>query len=245
MMRFLAATALALLITLPCAAAPCEQHSFEGSTFTVCGFDAARQELRLAWTDSNGTALRGFPNFRRAMGHDAQRVLFAMNAGMFEEDGRPLGLYVEDGNERRPLNTRNASGNFYLKPNGVFEQMRDGTVAVAETGSYAARGETPILATQSGPLLVSGGVFNPQISADGPSRNIRNGVGVSGPKTAYFVISDDPVSFGRMARFFRDELHCPDALYFDGTISSAWIPSEGRMDTAYSLGPMITVLRRN
>jgi uncharacterized protein YigE (DUF2233 family) len=31
-----------------------------------------------------------------------------------------------------------------------------------------------------------------------------------------FAISDAPVSFGRFARLFRDELHCRDAVFLDG-----------------------------
>jgi len=244
MLRLAAALAAALTVAAPATAAPCQHRDFDGSGFTVCTFDAAQDELRLDWTDRHGKALRGFDRLARAFGPDAGRVLFGMNAGMFEEDGKPLGLYVENGVERRPINTRDASGNFYLKPNGVFLQTAGGKVAVVETFAFELRSDRPVLATQSGPLLVSDGKFNPQISADGPSRNIRNGVGVRDPHTAFFVISDEPVSFGRLARLFRDELHCPDALYFDGTISSAWIPSQGRMDVSRPLGPMITVLRR-
>jgi uncharacterized protein YigE (DUF2233 family) len=43
-----------------------------------------------------------------------------MNAGMYHEDFSPVGLYVEDGKEIAPLNTADAPGNFFMKPNGVF-----------------------------------------------------------------------------------------------------------------------------
>jgi uncharacterized protein YigE (DUF2233 family) len=48
----------------------------------------------------------------------------------------------------------------------------------------------------------------------------------------------------RLTRFFRDKLQCPDALYFDGTVSSTWIPSRHRLDHANPLGPMVLVLRK-
>jgi uncharacterized protein YigE (DUF2233 family) len=244
MLRFLAATALALLTALPCAAAACEQRTFEGSTFTVCTYDAHRDELRLVWTGAGGKALRGFERLATELGADRDRVLFAMNAGMFEEDGKPLGLYVESGTVRRPLNTRTGGGNFYLKPNGVFLVRRDGKVAVETSDAVTGEPAPPLTATQSGPMLVIDSGFNPNITADGPSRNIRNGVGVRDAHTAFFVISDEPVSFGRLARLFRDELRCPNALYFDGAISSAWIPSAQRMDVDKPLGPMIVALSR-
>ncbi len=231
-----------VLLAGPAAADPCERHMFEGSAFTVCTADSRHDRIRLAWTGADGKALRGFD--RLATEPEASRVLFAMNAGMFEADGKPLGLYVEDGAVRRPLNTRSGGGNFYLKPNGVFLLRHDRTMAVETSDALTGEPAAPLLATQSGPMLVIDGGFNPNISADGPSHNIRNGVGLRDAHTALFVISEEPVSFGRLARLFRDELGCPNALYFDGTISSAWIPSEHRMDVAKPLGPMIMVLSR-
>ena len=76
--------------------------------------------------------------------------------------------------------------------------------------------------------IPSGGALHPKIADDGPSRAVRNAVGVTGPDEAVFAISDGPVSFGRLARFFRDGLHCPDALYLDGAISALWAPGLNR-----------------
>ncbi len=222
----------------------CETHAFEGSNFTVCAFDSRRDELRLVWTTPSGTALRGFDKLADGLGTDRVRVRFAMNAGMFEEDGKPLGLYVEGGVVRRPLNMRSGGGNFYLKPNGAFLLRRDGTLGVETSDALTNEPAAPLYATQSGPMLVIDNAFNPNIAADGPSHNIRNGVGLRDAHTALFAISDEPVSFGRLARLFRDELGCRNALYFDGTISSAWIPAERRMDVAKPLGPMVVVLAR-
>ncbi|HVH37437.1 MAG TPA: phosphodiester glycosidase family protein, partial [Sphingomicrobium sp.] len=84
--------------------------------------------------------------------------------------------------------------------------------------------------------------LHPQFEHDGQSRYIRNGVGVRDGK-ALFVISQDPVSFGKLARFFRDDLKTPDALYFDGSVSSLWDPNGNRQDSHSPIGPMIVVLR--
>jgi len=235
---------LFLAMATPTAAAPCNDQTFEDSRFTICTYDARHDELRLAWTGPDGRALRGFEVLGRSLGQDRERVRFAMNAGMFETDGKPLGLYVEDGAVRRPLNSRSGGGNFYLKPNGVFLATGRGAVRIETSEALTAEPRPPRYATQSGPMLVIDGAFNPQISADGPSRNIRNGVGVRDASTAFFVISDAPVSFGRMARLFRDQLGCRNALYFDGSISSAWIPADRRLDNAAPLGPMVVVLRK-
>jgi uncharacterized protein YigE (DUF2233 family) len=55
------------------------------------------------------------------------------------------------------------------------------------------------------------------------------------------VISESEVSFGKMARFFRDDLRVRDALYLDGAVSSLWDPARNRMDIRAPLGPMIWV----
>lgn len=220
----------------------CETRRFEGSRFTICPFDSRRQELRLVWTGTDGAPLRSFQRLKAAFGPEAGQVRFAMNAGMYQQDGTPLGLYVENGKMRRPLNQRDGAGNFYLKPNGVFSLDASGIVRVEPSQAFAARHAAPVFATQSGPLLATANALHPAIAQDGPSQYIRNGVGTRDANTALFAISDDPVSFGRLARFMRDALKCRDVLYFDGAVSSAWIPGEHRQDQAAPLGPMIVVL---
>lgn len=116
--------------------------------------------------------------------------------------------------------------------------------AVRVKATYAARHAEPMWAAQSGPMLVIDGALHPAIAADGPSRKIRNGVGARDAHTALCVISDTPVSFGRLARLFRDELHGRDALFLDGVVSSVWIPGAQRRDGGHELGPMVVVLDR-
>jgi uncharacterized protein YigE (DUF2233 family) len=167
-----------------------------------------------------------------------------MNAGMYDDRGAPIGVLVARGAALHPLDTGDGSGNFYLQPNGVFSVDRDGAVHVEPTRAYAARHAESVWATQSGPMLVIDGALHPAIADDGPSRKVRNGVGARDAHTALFVISDTPVSFGRLARLFRDELRCHDALFLDGVVSNAWIPSAERRDSGHELGPMVVVLDR-
>ena len=222
-------------------AAACEQRSFEGSRFTVCTYDAARDTLRLAWRGKDGNALRSLTALETALGAEGRQVRFATNAGMYDEEGAPIGLYVAAGERLKQLNRRSGPGNFHLLPNGVFAVDQRGQVSVTATPDFDAAGKK--WATQSGPMLVIGGRLHPKFDADGPSRLIRNGVGVRNPRTAYFVISEEGVSFGRFARFFRDALGCADALYLDGTVSSLWDPAAGRQDPYAGLGPILVVLK--
>lgn len=240
-----AAVAAAAVYLIPDGGArSCRAQSFEGSAFTVCGFSPVNQEVALVWADAKGQALRSFEALAASGVVELQRVRFAMNAGMFDPTGAPVGLFVAAGKETHPLNRQTGSGNFYMQPNGVFGVRANGTAFVTTTDAYAQSAERPQWATQSGPMLVIDGKLNENFGGDGPSRYVRNGVGVQSPALTLFVISEEPVSFGKFARFFRDALKCENALYLDGAVSSLWEPSAGRRDDGHSLGPMVVVSTR-
>ena len=221
----------------------CEPRTFEGSSFTVCRYDARLHEIAL-FLEGGGAPLRSFEALEPRLGPRRRQLRFAMNAGMYDEEGRPIGLYVEEGRRRHAVNLRDGPGNFHLKPNGVLAVAADGQVAIVRSEKVGDLPFRPRWATQSGPMLVIDGRLHPRFQANGPSLNIRNGVGVADANTAWFAISDDPVSFGRFARLFRDSLHCRDALFFDGTVSSLWDPGAGRRDSIYAFGPMVAVFAK-
>jgi uncharacterized protein YigE (DUF2233 family) len=89
--------------------------------------------------------------------------------------------------------------------------------------------------------MLHGGQLNSHISPVGTSRLIRNGVGVVSDSEVVFVISEGPVNFYDFAALFRDRLHCADALYLDGNVSSLYARSLGRADEHVPLGPIIGV----
>ena len=101
-------------------AAPCEELADAGARFTVCSFDVAKAELRLFWADASGKPYEHFGTLADALKARNERLTFAMNAGMFHPDFRPVGLYVENGRQIVAANTRSGPGNFHLKPNGIF-----------------------------------------------------------------------------------------------------------------------------
>jgi len=238
-----AAALLLIALCGPVQAGPaCEKTRFEQSRFTVCAFDSRSMDLELVLTDGAGKPLRSLAAL--AARKDAARLRFATNAGMFDDSGRPVGLYIEGGRQLHGVDTADGPGNFHLKPNGVFSADADGTLHVETTEQFLAAGRTPLWATQSGPMLVIDGELHPKFAAEGTSRHLRNGVGLRDADTAFFVISDEPVSFGRFARFFRDGLGCREALYFDGAVSSLWWPGGGRKDGNAFLGPLLAVFDR-
>ena len=135
-------------------------------------------------------------------------------------------------------------GNFGLLPNGVF-CVAD-RFAVIESRAFAAAPPQCRFATQSGPMLVIDGALHPRFLPESDSTYIRNGVGISADgDTAWFVISDKAVNFHRFARFFRDALGAPNALYLDGSVSRLVVPGEGRADFGLPMGPIIGLVARD
>jgi uncharacterized protein YigE (DUF2233 family) len=221
-------------------AGACRQQSFEGDRFTVCSDRNAKTEVRTAGKD--GRPYRSFAALQAALGPRASQVAFAMNAGMFDEEGRAIGLLIEDGKPLRAINRRKGGGNFHLMPNGVFLVRKSGKAEVVTSGKFKPSPDIAF-ATQSGPMLVIDGKLHPKFDHDGESRLIRNGVGIAPDGTPVFVISEDLVSFGKFARFYRDALKAQDALYFDGSVSSLWDPAGHRMDSGVEFGPVVVAIR--
>lgn len=191
------------------------------------------------WRDAEGP-IGGFARLEHDLGASASTVRFSMNGGMYDPTQAPVGLLVQKGRETHPADAGSGYGNFHLLPNGVFWTDERGRPHVDETARFLSSRPRAEWATQSGPLLVDRGRLHPAIAKNGVSLAIRNGVGICGPD-ARFVISDDPVSFGRFARFFRDGLGCWDALYLDGAVSSLWAPGLRRRDGRTGLGPLVLV----
>ena len=211
-----------------------------GQRVTVCRVDLTKDALQLFLRDDNGKPLKsleGVSHFVETKGH---KLVFAMNAGMYEADLSPVGLFIANRRQIAPLNLRNAFGNFYLKPNGVF-LISDLRAHIIESSEYPAFEGLATLATQSGPLLVNHGNIHPAFKPNSASRLYRNGVGISSAGIALFAITEAPMNLYEFAVFFRDVLHCPDALFFDGTVSSLYAPELKRNDKHIDLGPMIGV----
>ncbi|HXJ57379.1 MAG TPA: phosphodiester glycosidase family protein [Verrucomicrobiae bacterium] len=238
--RLLAVCFAPLALLRPASAVEFSSVEMGGKRFTVCRVNVRQERLQLFHRDETGQPFKRFGRLTRWVEARGQKVVFAMNAGMYHADLSPVGLLVAGGQQLAPLNTANADGNFYLKPNGVFV-LTDAGARVVESSEYPKLRERVILATQSGPLLLRRGQLHPAFGAKAESRFIRNGVGVPSPGVAIFVITDAAVNFYEFAILFRDKLDCPDALYLDGSISSLHAPQLKRSDFLVELGPIIAV----
>jgi len=211
-----------------------------GKRATICRVDPRGDSLKLYLHDDRDRPLKSFEALARLVRSRRQKLLFAMNAGMYRPDLSPVGLCVVAGRQLAPLNLGNGEGNFFLKPNGVFLVTSNGA-QIIESSEYSALAGSVRLATQSGPLLVRNGNVHPKFNVNSTSRLIRNGVGVKASGEVVFVVTEDPMNFHEFATLFRDQLMCPDALYLDGVISSLYAPPLTRNDTRAELGPIIGV----
>ncbi len=217
---------------------PCTATEFEGVALTHCIADPAQHSISAALAPTSGSNFGTIEGW--AAGRNESDIAFVMNAGMYGDDLKAVGYFVQDSDRLVELNRGDGSGNFYLKPNGVFFGS-NGRWRILDSEAFLRTiGDRPQFGTQSGPMLVLNGELHPEIQDNGPSKALRNGVGIDASGKAHFVISDAPLSFGQLARFFRDEVKVPNALFLDGNISSLWDPATGRMDSR-RVGPLLVV----
>jgi len=228
----------------------CRSEVFRSASYTVCSFDPSKDNLRIFWRDQ-GKPYRTFSALAEDLKGKGQSLRFAMNGGMYQEDLRPVGLYVENGRELIPANTATRTGvpsqipNFYKKPNGVF-YIGDGEAGILETGKFLAQKPKANFATQSGPMLVIDGAIHPAFIMNSTDRKPRDGVGVSSPTEVHFVITTGSVSFYEFASFFRDALGCRNALFLDGgQAPGLYAPKLGRNDAPGhgGYGPIIAAVK--
>lgn len=218
----------------------CTRQSFEEKTYIVCRVDPKKFHIKLYLNDKNGQPYRYFRNVEKMLTENGQTLAFAVNGGMYHKDFSAVGLYIENGNEQHPLSTKDGPGNFHMKPNGIFF-IQDNEAGVLDTENYKKSNIKPDFATQSGPMLVIENQIHPRFIPQSHFLEYRNGVGVNEEGIVFFVNSEMKVNFDELARFFRDQLKTPNALFLDGSISSLYVPELSRYDWWFNLGPIIGV----
>lgn len=220
----------------------CRSVIFENTPITDCIAIPERHRIAAALAGPDGANFRSLAAFAKT--RDPLAIAFAVNAGMFDDEGDPIGYFVENSERKKELNTADGEGNFHMKPNGVFFGTGDKWEIRTSEDFLKNVGDRPAFGTQSGPMLVINGRLHPEITQDGPSRTIRNAVGIDDKGRAHFVISSAPISFGKLARFYRDELKVKNALYLDGSVSQLWNPATERIDGGAPIGPILVIERK-
>lgn len=226
-----AVLALALMVPASTEAVEIEKRKVGNRNFSVFTADPKTRNIGLYWKDSAGNIYGSFRNLESGLRKQGRRVDFATNAGIFEEGAIPTGLVVIGGRDILPINLNPGTGNFFMKPNGVF-LISKGKPHIMTTEAWMEFKHPIDLATQSGPMLVADGKIHPRFTEGSASKYIRSGVGINQNGLVSFAISREPVNFYDFAKFFRDTLGCKNALYLDGAISKFYEPGAPRLREA-------------
>jgi len=225
-------------------------HQNEDSMFTT--YIAAPKDIKMYWK-RNGRVINTFLRLKLI----EPNVAFAMNGGMFNSDYSPVGLYIENGVQLKPITiSHNSNYNYGIQPQGIF-LISDSVPNKDATRTNKVQKHTPHTqaevitidqftsshvkyATESAPMLIIKGKVNPALPK-GTSATIRNGVGILPNGNVLMAVSKDGITFQDFASFFQRK-GCSNALYLDGGISAAYT---GQDRTDGNFGVMIGVVKGN
>lgn len=226
------------LISLPAPAAVLASYGQADQIIDSCQLNLARDTVRMFWREADGSLFANFGRLGAWLLARNERLICATNAGIYGTDLRPIGLYIEAGKVLHKLNTRKeAYGNFYLQPNGVF-LLTDHEATILSTDEIAIELETRLpsirYATQSGPILLRSGQINPLFNQGSDNRVVRNAVCIITAGDFALVKSRSPINFHDFARQLRDKLGCRDALYLDGSVSQLYPFDNGHLGPSFS-----------
>jgi uncharacterized protein YigE (DUF2233 family) len=197
--------------------------------------------IQFYWKDDSGHVFGSIRNLKLFIEQKNQTLNFAMNGGMYRRDNSPQGLYIENGKTLARLDTTSGSGNFYLKPNGIFYLTTDCAATVCKTNAFVDSGQVKF-ATQSGPMLLIDGKIHPAFKKGSMNLNIRNGVGILADGKVLFAMSKQEVNFYDFAEFFQ-KMACKNALYLDGFVSRTYLPAEKWEQLDGNFGVIIAVAK--
>jgi len=208
----------------------------------ILSFEAnpSELEIKMYLNREDGSNYTTLGALKEALSSQGKELLFAMNGGMYTKDLRPLGLYIEQGDVLCQVNKRkNANGNFYLEPNGIFYLTNTLKASVVTTDQFIPA-DSISYATQSGPMLLINGEYHPAFNEGSSNLNIRNGVGVLPNGNVLFAMSKSPINFYDFATFFKLN-GCTNALYLDGFVSRAYHPTQSWEQLSGSIGVIIGI----
>ena len=213
----------------------------DDNLFVTYEVDIKKSDLKLYWKDDENETFKSIQNLKTWLEAQKRTLVFAMNAGMYMQDNSPVGLYIENKKVLAHLNTRNANGNFYLKPNGVFYITTDNMPVICQTTDFVNNGKIKY-ATQSGPMLVIDGTIHSAFKEGSANVNIRNGVGILPNNDVIFVMSKSEINFYDFASYFK-KLGCKNALYLDGFVSRTYLPEKNWIQTDGNFGVIFGVTK--
>jgi uncharacterized protein YigE (DUF2233 family) len=220
--------------------------SYKGKTIYIFLADLNKHEIRLhVKKDSTKYYSNTINSVVKELKEKKIKPLAVTNAGMFESNFKPLGLFIENNKELVALNCKDPNDdNFYLMPNGVFFIDTANQAFIKETflfkREYSKKMKEIKYATQSGPMLVKENKFHPVFTKYSTNNKVRNGIGIINKSKIIIAYSDD-VNFYSFAEVFKDFFQCKDALFLDGAISKLYLHDLRPQDLGGELGPILSI----
>jgi len=200
--------------------------------------DLKKHDLKFYWKNDRGENFKNIGVLKDWIEKRDEKLVFAMNGGMYNKDLSPQGLYVEKGKILAKLDTAKSEyGNFYMKPNGIFYVQSDYTPIICMTEDFSLDSNI-LYATQSGPLLLIDGEIHHRFNLGSSNIHIRNGVGILPNGNLLFAMSKNEINFYDFALYFKNN-GCRYALYLDGFVSRTYLPSVGWEQLDGTLGVII------
>lgn len=233
---------LGIIVTI-CLASTFLLSCLKGSdaNFVVYSVNPATENVTFYYKNNRNENFGSILNLKNWLSSKNQDLVFATNGGMYKKDRSPQGLFIQNKKELAPIDLKDGSGNFYLKPNGVFCISDDNTPYITESHAFESRKNIKF-ATQSGPMLVSNGEIHKSFNKASANLNIRNGVGIMPDNTVVFVMSKKEINFYDFAEYFKSK-GCKNALYLDGFVSRTYCPKENWSQTDGDFGVIIAVTK--
>lgn len=210
-----------------------------GDAYITYIADPEKQDIQLYWKDDSSRLIGNFERLNYLLARKQRQLVFATNGGMYMEDRRPVGLFIQQQKTIRSINKAQAEGNFYMQPNGVFYITTDKKATICTTAEFKPH-PSIAYATQSGPMLLVNGKINSVFKEGSTITNIRNGVGLLPGNKLLFAMSRGGVNCYDFAKFFQQQ-GCTNALYLDGFVSRTWLPEKNWQQTDGDFGVIIGI----
>ncbi|MCP4521979.1 MAG: hypothetical protein GY827_09875 [Cytophagales bacterium] len=224
------------------------QFVYNNESYTAVIVDLEKHDINLHWLSPAKRPYGNLTAVHNLLKKQQKEIVMITNGGMFHPNQFPVGLFVSNGKQFSKIDaTGNKADNFHMLPNGVF--YTDSTGAhVLETGTfikgYKSKKIQPIVATQSGPMLVIDGEHHHRFNHGSRSRKLRSGVGILPNGKIIFIISDEHnTNFFQFSTIFKDVFACQNALFLDGAISKMYTPKLSPKLGGH-FGPMISVTKK-
>ena len=110
----------------PVLAVNCADRTYNEISYSTCQVNVGEDKVALFLYDDNGQPYGQFMNLVEDLSDKGKEVLFAINAGMFHPDLRPVGHYIENNVEEMRVISKAGPGNFGMLPKLLKERVQPG-----------------------------------------------------------------------------------------------------------------------